>query len=180
VTKAENGKSQASSSRQAAIRIFNSTFVAFVVFSCILVALMTWGLVWGPPDIQPEPDSKAEKTNDVLKILIVFLFFSATIINLGIRWAARIIAARRYDKTNLRPSAVAFAVSQLVTFGVYGLFYATVLAYRLVSAGQKTVLVLATVGAVLASFYFLRLPSFLLHSAFAPPGRGDKDVEDAP
>jgi hypothetical protein len=155
--------------------MFDSTFAAFVAFSVILIMLMTWGLIWGPPEIVAEEGSKQKETNDFLKILIVFLFFSATIVNLGIRWSARIIAGRRYRRSDLRPAAAAFAVSQVVCFAVYGLFHGAVLYYRFASRGDKSVLVVATLAAVLASFYFLRLPSFLLHSAFGPQAGREGD-----
>ncbi len=180
MTEEDAGPTAGELARGKAVRMFDSTFAAFIAFSAVLILLMAWGLIWGPPEIVAEEGSKQKETNDFLKILIVFLFFSATIVNLGIRWSARIVAGRRYKRSDLRPAATAFVISQLACFVIYGLFHAAVLYYRFASHGDKSVLVLATLAAVLASFYFLRLPSFLLHSAFGTRISAEGDSGESP
>ena len=176
---------RAAVSAAVARRILNGTFIVFVVLAGILVVLMAVGLTWEGGQTPPESARRTEETASVIKVLLVLLFSSATIINLGIRWAGRIMAGRRYRRHDIRHAARAFAVSQWACFAVYGLFFAAAMYHRIAAAGQKGVLVVATLAAVLACFYFLKVPVFLLRAVFSPPespgGEGfDKADSDRP
>jgi len=173
----DNPDRTAREARRSAERIFNRVFVAWMVTAAVFVALMITGFFLGYGKQDLLETAKGQRTSSLMKALVVLLFFSATIINIGVRWSAKIIAARRFKRADLRPAARAFAVSQLVCFGVYFLFLLAVFYYRVAGAGQRGVLVAATVAAVLASFYFLKIPRYLLSSVF----REDKGglTEDA-
>jgi hypothetical protein len=159
--------------------MFDRTFVVFVVFACVLVALMTCGLYFGmsaPLPSDPVDAEKVERGRRMARVLVVLLFFSATIVNLGVRWAGKILAGRRFKKVDPRRSARAFTTTQLVCFGSYAAFFAAVLYYRLAYSGEKGPLVVATAAAVLGSFYFMRVPAYLLSIVFAP----DEEAADRP
>ena len=141
-----------------------------------ILKYMIVGLFLGPPAPSGPETERSRNTGEIMKSLIVLLFFSATIIDIGIRWSAKIIAARRFRRADLRPAARAFAVSQLMCFGVYFLFFATVFYYR-ITVGRRHVLVIATLAAVLASFYFLKIPRYLLSAVFTPRDIPDNKAE---
>jgi hypothetical protein len=155
-------------------RVFNRTFAVFVAFSVVYVLLMTIGLFTRPA--APVDDARrAEQITLMTRVLVVLLFFSATIINLGIRWTGRIIAGRRFRLSDPRRAVRAYAASQVACFAVYALFFAAAFYHRMAAAGEKVVFVAATLAAVLASFYFLRVPRYLLSAVFArdaaPPAK---------
>ena len=66
--------------RLEAQAIFNRAFVALVVFAGLALGVMAIGLAANPRAVNISDPQKAEQTSNVLKSLIVLLFFSATII----------------------------------------------------------------------------------------------------
>lgn len=167
------GQNQA---RLEAQRMFDRMFVVFLVMVGVFAAMLLVGLL-APSGNDPGEAEKAEKTAKLVKSLLMLLFIAVTIISLGVRWTGTIIAGRRFDRKNLHPAARAVAASQTVSFLLYGLFLAAALYYRLAAGGSRGVLAVATLGAMMASFYFLKAPPYLLRAVFAPIE--DAGVEDA-
>ncbi len=149
----------------AARLILDRTFIAYLCFSGALLAAMTLGLVLAP---EAPRSPEAKKYGEFLKGLLVLLFFAATVINLGIRWAAKIAAARRYRRNKPYRAALTVAFAQWLCFGVYGLFEAAAVYHRVAVAAPRKVLVIATLATIFASFYFLKIPKYLLKGIFAP------------
>lgn len=162
--------------RQEAENILNRVFKAWMATAGVFLVIMVVGLFLGPDKPALGQAGGEQDRGDMMKALVVLLFFSATIINIGIRWSAKIIGARRFKRADLRPAARAFAVSQLMCFGVYFLFLATVFYYR-ITVGRRHVLVIATLAAIMASLYFLNVPRYLLSAVFAPDEAAPGDAE---
>lgn len=172
----EASRATADEARRGAESILNRVFAAWVATAGVFLVIMVAGLFLSPGRSAFGQTEDGQGTASMMKALIVLLFFSATIINIGIRWSAKIIAARRFKHADPRPAAHAFAASQLMCFGVYFLFLATVFYYR-ITVGRPHVLVIATLAAIPASFYFLKVPRYLLTAVFAPEGAAPGESE---
>ncbi|MCD6405781.1 MAG: hypothetical protein J7M19_08135 [Planctomycetes bacterium] len=156
----------------AARLILDRTFIAYLCFSGALLVAMTLGLL---PSPEAPTAPEATRYGELLKGLLVLLFFAATVVNLGIRWAGRIAAARRYRRSKPYRAARTVAFSQWLCFGVYGLFEAAAVYHRLAVAAPRKVLVIATLAAIFASFYFLKVPKYMLKAIFTPSQHNEKD-----
>ncbi len=158
------GRRSPEESRRASRRLFAAMDFAYATF-----ALASAGVLATIFARATGPDLAAARTRAVLGALLVFLFFAATIINLGITWAARIMAARRYSRDNILPSCVVVALGQAACLAAYACVVTFVAYYRVAAGGQRSAVIPAVV-AVLAGLYFLRLPGFIHRALYAPPG----------
>lgn len=150
---------------RAAKRLLRRTFVAYVVFALLSAVALATGF------IMPAPETHAEAgTRNFIEGLLIMLFFSATIIGLGLQWTANIVAARRYNHDNPYPAASVIAGSQLVVFAVYAAVVLFVVYYRM--RGGQPRAIIPGIASVLAGIYFLRMPAFLLQGLYS---RKDKD-----
>ncbi len=178
---AGDGEKTPIEAKRQAQRILNGVMFAWLFLVAVLLAVMATGLVAGGGDPGFDDPERAREAADTLKMLIVLLFFAATLINIGSHWSGKIVAARRFQRSDLTPAAWAFAVSQVICFVVYFLFTLAVFYYRVAGAGEASVMIVATLAAIFASFYFLRMPRYLLNSVFASDqGRDTTDEEMDP
>jgi len=178
----------AARSRAAARALLERSFAVYLVFVALLAVLLAVGLLAGPePPVISDPE-KAKSYPAMMRMLLVLLFFAATIINLGVQWAARILAARRYRRLDAYPAARTVVAAQWVTFAVYGLFVGLALYYRLRVGGERVVFAAAVAGAALASLYFLKVPRYLLTGVYVSgpeqeggrPGGPGEDAGEGP
>jgi hypothetical protein len=150
--------------RAAARRILGLAAWTYALLSCAEGAALA--IAYAAPI---EGDSADPRARALLPALLVLLFFAATILNLGLKSAARIVAARRYNRENPLPAARVVAASQAAAFAIYALVVAFVV-YRRVALGGGAHALVPAGAAILAGLYFLRLPSFLHRTLYAPPG----------
>lgn len=165
--------------RRAARRILNATFLVYVGFAVVVLVAMAVALPGAGARLSQTASEQAGRRIQLARILLVLLFFSATIVNLGVRWAAKIIAARRWKDDNPYPAAFAMAFAQWICFGVYGLFEAVALNHRIAAYQPRKVIIIATAAVLLAALYFLRVPPYVLRSVFAPPPQGEDEAAKA-
>ncbi len=169
----EDRTGKAEESKQAARGILRTTFAVYLCFAGIIVLLMVAGLLSNAEDSRIGDAQKAGKHAYLLKTLLILFFFAATITNMGIQWAAKILAGRVYKRADMYHAAFVVAASQWVAFGIYALFAAMALYYRLAAGGPRKVFAIAMAAAALASFYFLRIPKYLLVGLYAVEETGE-------
>jgi len=145
----------------AARQILNRTRTVLFMFALASTAVLVIGLLLPWDASRPPAGPAASRVGMLLRLWILMLFASATVVCAGLRWAAVIVAARRYRHANAYPAALVVAASQWVTLLAYAVFEAAALYSKLALRGGQIDFALAVFGAVAASFYFLRPPSWL-------------------
>jgi|GEM_PF-3460889 len=170
MTAARGAGEQDEGGKGAARGLLNRAFSAYVGFAVVSGLVLAAGLILPHKQFSGASAAKLLRAAGLLKMFLVALFFGATTINLGVQWAATILAGRRYRHSDAYPAARVVATSQWICLGVYGLFEAAVLYYRLGLAGDRIAFFTAIAAAAVASYYFLRLPSFLHRRVF---GKGE-------
>jgi len=158
-------------SRGAARAVLRRSFRIYLYFLAFSGVVLVAGLTVPPMVFTPGPAERAARAERLLALFLAVMFVAATIVNAGIRSAARIVAARRYRRADVYPAAVVAAASHWASLGVYAVVEAAALYFRVAAHGSAAVFVASVVIPAAAAYHFLRLPRFLTKGVFET-GRG--------
>jgi hypothetical protein len=153
--------SETSTRLAAARQILNRTRTILFVFALASAAVLIVGLLLPREAGRPPAGPAASRVGMLLRLWVLMFFAAVTVVSAGLRWAAQIVAARRYKHADVYPAALVVAASQWAALLAYGVFEAAALYSRLSLHGGPIEFALAVFGAVGASCYFLRPPSWL-------------------
>ncbi len=152
--------------RNTAVASIESARRVFVIFLVVAALAVVAGLTLPTRPLGILNVEAGERVANLLEMFLVTLFFGATLMCIGVAWAARILAARRYTRSNPYPSARTVAVAQYACFAIYALYVAAAVYYRLRLGGGAFEFTAAVAAAAGGAYYFLRLPTFLHRRLF--------------